>query len=182
MVVEPRNHSSVASSKASRVFQGAQLGFVQPVDRLGQRVVVAVTNESDRPLSAELGEAFAVAHRCGQSPPRRRVIDDHAASLVAPPNEASWASLTVWAPGAVLRGFRIPNEGGPGHVGVRVHTGSVEIDDVMFEGGMAVGVDAGPRVSMRVKDNIRMHLDWRQRLAGEALPDSGPALTLAADF
>ncbi len=43
-------------------------------------------------------------------------------------------------------------------------------------------VDAGPRVSMRVKSNIRMHLDWRQRLAGDAQPGSGPAVTLAADF
>jgi hypothetical protein len=43
-------------------------------------------------------------------------------------------------------------------------------------------LDAGPRISMRVRDNIYAHLDWRQRLAGSALPASGPALTLAADF
>ena len=43
-------------------------------------------------------------------------------------------------------------------------------------------VDAGPRLSMRVRDNIRLDLDWRQRLAGTAEPQSGPALTLAADF
>ena len=43
-------------------------------------------------------------------------------------------------------------------------------------------IDAGPRLSMRVRDNIRVHADWRQRLAGKADPGSGPALTLAADF
>ncbi len=43
-------------------------------------------------------------------------------------------------------------------------------------------VDAGPRVTMRVKRNIRVHLDWRQRLAGNAKPGSGPAITLASDF
>lgn len=43
-------------------------------------------------------------------------------------------------------------------------------------------VDAGPRLSYRVRDNMRVHLDWRQRLAGNAEPGSGPALTLAADF
>jgi hypothetical protein len=43
-------------------------------------------------------------------------------------------------------------------------------------------IDAGPRLSMRVRDNIRLDLDWRQRLAGTAEPRSGPALTLAADF
>ena len=52
-------------------------------------------------------------------------------------------------------------------------------------GGVQPGVyriDAGPRVSMKVRDNIYAHLDWRQRVAGSAQPSSGPALTLAADF
>ena len=43
-------------------------------------------------------------------------------------------------------------------------------------------VDAGPRVTMRVRNNMRVHLDWRQRLAGNAQPGSGPALTLAGNF
>ncbi|HEY4070005.1 MAG TPA: hypothetical protein VGM04_00420 [Sphingomicrobium sp.] len=43
-------------------------------------------------------------------------------------------------------------------------------------------VDAGPRVTMRVRDNLRVHFDWRQRLAGNAAPGSGPAITLAGDF
>jgi hypothetical protein len=52
-------------------------------------------------------------------------------------------------------------------------------------GGAQPGVyrlDAGPRVTMKVRDNIRVHFDWRQRLAGKALPGSGPAVTLATDF
>jgi hypothetical protein len=52
-------------------------------------------------------------------------------------------------------------------------------------GGVQPGlyrVDVGPRVSMRVRDNMRVHLDWRQRVAGNAEPGSGPAVTLAADF
>jgi hypothetical protein len=43
-------------------------------------------------------------------------------------------------------------------------------------------VDAGPRLSIRLRDNIYAHVDWRQRLAGRAEPHSGPALTIAADF
>jgi hypothetical protein len=43
-------------------------------------------------------------------------------------------------------------------------------------------LDAGPRVTMRVRNNMRVHLDWRQRVAGNAQPGSGPALTLAGDF
>ena len=43
-------------------------------------------------------------------------------------------------------------------------------------------VDAGPRMSMRVRPNVSVHVDWRQRLAGSASPASGPAVTLGADF
>lgn len=43
-------------------------------------------------------------------------------------------------------------------------------------------IDAGPRVSMNVGRGIRLHADYRQRLAGEAAPSSGPALTIAGDF
>lgn len=43
-------------------------------------------------------------------------------------------------------------------------------------------VDAGPRLTMDVGRGIRLHADYRQRLAGEAMPASGPALTLSGDF
>jgi hypothetical protein len=43
-------------------------------------------------------------------------------------------------------------------------------------------IDAGPRLTMRVRKNVKFHLDWRQKLAGNARPGSGPALTLAGDF
>ena len=52
-------------------------------------------------------------------------------------------------------------------------------------GGVQPGlyrVDAGPRLTMDVGRGIRLHADYRQRLAGEARPDSGPALTIAGDF
>ena len=43
-------------------------------------------------------------------------------------------------------------------------------------------VDAGPRLTVKVRPNVKLHADWRQRLAGNARPGSGPALTLAGDF
>jgi hypothetical protein len=43
-------------------------------------------------------------------------------------------------------------------------------------------LDVGPRVTMRVRKNLKVHLDWRQKLIGNARPGSGPALTLAGDF
>jgi hypothetical protein len=52
-------------------------------------------------------------------------------------------------------------------------------------GGVQPGlyrVDVGPRVTMQVRRNVRVHFDWRQRVAGNALPGSGPAVTLGGDF
>jgi hypothetical protein len=49
----------------------------------------------------------------------------------------------------------------------------------------AARLDAGPSLSWRlpIRDtNLRLQADWRFRVAGEALPRSGPALTLGADF
>ena len=43
-------------------------------------------------------------------------------------------------------------------------------------------LDAGPRLTMQVRRNVKVHFDWRQKLAGNARPGSGPALTLAGDF
>ena len=43
-------------------------------------------------------------------------------------------------------------------------------------------VDVGPRVTMQVRNNLKVHVDWRQKLAGNARPGSGPAITLAGDF
>lgn len=60
-------------------------------------------------------------------------------------------------------------------------------------GGLAAGsvqpgaarVDVGPRLTLRLPDvgeGTRLALDWRQRVAGDARPGNGAALTLAADF
>lgn len=52
-------------------------------------------------------------------------------------------------------------------------------------GGVQPGLsrlDVGPRITMRVRKNLKVHLDWRQKLIGNARPGSGPALTLAGDF
>jgi hypothetical protein len=35
---------------------------------------------------------------------------------------------------------------------------------------------------MKVRNNIRVHFDYRQKLAGNAQPGSGPVVTVGADF
>jgi hypothetical protein len=43
-------------------------------------------------------------------------------------------------------------------------------------------LDAGPRLTIQVRRNLKVHADWRQKLVGNARPGSGPALTLSGDF
>ena len=43
-------------------------------------------------------------------------------------------------------------------------------------------LDVGPRASMRVGRSMRVHLDYRAKLLGNAQPGSGPVVTIAGDF
>jgi len=43
-------------------------------------------------------------------------------------------------------------------------------------------VDAGPRLTIGMKHGLKVHADYRQRLAGTAFPSSGVAVTIAGDF
>jgi hypothetical protein len=38
------------------------------------------------------------------------------------------------------------------------------------------------RVRIKFRNNVRVHLNWRPKLAGNVQPGSGPAVTLARDF
>ena len=100
--------------------------------------------------------------------------------------------------GQSLAGFDIDGYAQAGVVGIRDR--ALFVDGAMaftrpvyrqFSGGFGIWggiqpgvyrIDAGPRVSYRVRPNVRVHFDWRQRLGGRALPQSGPAVTLAGDF
>ncbi|MDP9163029.1 MAG: hypothetical protein M3N06_02910 [Pseudomonadota bacterium] len=43
-------------------------------------------------------------------------------------------------------------------------------------------LDAGPRLTIAMKHGMKVHVDYRQRLAGTAFPSSGLAVTIAGDF
>ena len=43
-------------------------------------------------------------------------------------------------------------------------------------------IDAGPRLTIAMKHGMKVHVDYRQRLAGTAFPSSGLAVTIAGDF
>ncbi|HEX8415683.1 MAG TPA: hypothetical protein VF637_17655 [Sphingomicrobium sp.] len=43
-------------------------------------------------------------------------------------------------------------------------------------------VDVGPQASVRLPGDVTLAVDWRLRVAGDAAPGSGPAITLSTDF
>jgi hypothetical protein len=107
--------------------------------------------------------------------------------------------------GAVVPGFRLESYGQAGAIR-RARTepyadGAVRATRTMAESGgvrLALGggawgaaqrdaqrLDIGPSATLALplgKQNVRLALDWRQRIAGDARPGSGLALTLGSDF
>ena len=74
-----------------------------------------------------------------------------------------------------------------GSLRVTAPVGPVEIGAAAWGAAQpgAARLDAGPQVSFRLPGegvNLRLSAEWRFRLAGDAAPGSGPALTLATDF
>jgi len=65
--------------------------------------------------------------------------------------------------------------------------GGVEVGAALWGAAQpgARRLEAGPSVAIRLPrldPGLRLVADWRFRLAGNAAPESGPALTLARDF
>jgi hypothetical protein len=96
--------------------------------------------------------------------------------------------------------FRLDAYGQAGVVGARsrdlfadagarlgVPVGGFEVGAAL-SGGAQPGLarlDAGPQVTARLPiagESLRLTAEWRFRIAGDARPGSGPALTLASDF
>jgi hypothetical protein len=69
----------------------------------------------------------------------------------------------------------------------RVGTAPVTLGGGIWGGGQAgiFRIDAGPTIGTEIDlgpANMRIHADWRFRIAGDAAPASGPALTLSTSF
>lgn len=155
-----------------------------------------------RPRQRELAFGLAFA------PLARLPVDLAVEQRVAAGPEGRTA-LAVMASGGVSdvalpAGFRLDAYAQAGIVGARRRDGfadgAIVIDRRLGDsetslrlGALAAGavqpgtarVDVGPRLTLRlpeVGEGSRIALDWRQRVAGDARPDSGLALTLAADF
>lgn len=162
------------------------------------RATIALQRTQQREVA--LGLAFA--------PLARLPIDIAFEQRVAVGKEGRTA-LAIMATGGVSdvtlpAGFRLDAYAQAGVVGARRRDGFADgaiVVDRRLGGGetslslgaLAAGavqpgaarVDVGPRLTLRlpkVGEGGRIALDWRQRVAGDARPESGLALTLAADF
>jgi hypothetical protein len=59
--------------------------------------------------------------------------------------------------------------------------GSVQTGPAMAASTAVWRVDVGPQVAVPL-GRLRLAADWRQRVAGNAAPGSGPVLTVSAGF
>jgi PPM family protein phosphatase len=63
-------------------------------------------------------------------------------TLVAPPGQEEWTSLTVAGRGSAIRGIQVLGRpGAPVTTGMRVEGDGVVLDDTVFEGNIGVGID-----------------------------------------
>lgn len=174
------------------------LGETGPLRGYG-RATVAIDQPKQRELA--IGVAFA--------PVPRIPLDIAVEQRVALGREGRTALAAMIAGGvgdvALPAGFRLEAYAQAGVVGARRHDGfadgAVVVDRRMGAddsaririGALVAGavqrgaarVDIGPRLTWKLPEvgkGSRIALDWRQRIAGDAQPESGVALTLATDF
>ncbi|WP_431561647.1 hypothetical protein [Sphingopyxis sp.] len=199
------------SGNASETIGGAsQLGGSQAGLRLAYgfgdagriRAYGRATIAVQRPQQRELAFGLAFA------PLAHLPVDLAIEQRVAAGKEGRTA-LAIMASGGVSdvalpAGFRLDAYAQAGVVGTRRRDGFADAAIIVDRrlgseetslrlGALAAGamqpgaarVDVGPRLTLRLPDvgeGSRIALDWRQRVAGDARPASGLALTLASDF
>ena len=190
---------------------GGQLGGSQAGMRLGYgfgatgrtRAYARATIAVRRPEQRELAFGLALA------PLAHWPVDVAVEQRVAVGKEGRNALAAMISGGvsdvALPHGFRLEAYGQAGVVGARRRDGfadgAIVIDHAIGSdaasplrlGALAAGaaqpgaarIDVGPRMTLRLPDvgeGSRIALDWRQRIAGDARPANGLALTLASDF
>jgi len=173
-----------AAARTLNVGDGAPGSFARISDALGQ----ARDGDTIRVHPGRYAEAIEL---------RRSVqliaTEPHRAMLVPPPGGPAFASITTWAPRATVRGFRIAGSNATEHVGIRVHTGAIDIDDVLMEGALQIGLDvagAGSTVELRASRLAKIagvpvqvargaRANLRQNVLEAADGGRGPAILLS---
>ncbi|MDX3910194.1 MAG: hypothetical protein QHC67_10290 [Sphingobium sp.] len=188
-----------------------QLGGSQAGGRLAYQLVPEVperlalygrmTSALRRPHGSEA--AVGVSFQPGKTIPLRIALERRIALDRDARNAMAVVAVGGLGPVEVQSGFELEGYGQAGVVGVQSRDafvdGKVTLQHALpspapISAGLSLSggaqpqvsrLDIGPQLEARMKlgnQPARISAEWRQRIAGNARPGSGPAITLAADF
>lgn len=197
-----RGGSGLGQSPFAGQLGGSQAG-VRLAYALGASRRVAIVARAATPLSTPGSEAaIGIEWRPGRAP--IRLIAEQRIGIDPGTGGPAVGILGGIGPTA-LATFRLEAYGQAGVIArggaIGYADGSVRVDHVIARhrgvivsaGGALWGaaqpgaarLDAGPVLSLSVpvaKQRVRLSLEWRARISGQAAPGSGPALSLGGDF
>lgn len=138
--------------------------------------------------SRDVPVSLAVERRQALGPGGRNAFAFLAVAGVGPRNVAPGISIEGYGQAGMV-GLRQTDVFADGRFSVVQALAPLPLSaGVALSGGAQPGVhrlDIGPQLQARLSSgtqSLRMTVEWRERIAGNAAPGSGPALTLAADF
>lgn len=200
-----RDRSSATSLARSGQLGGAQAGvrIDYRLNPSGKNPVFAYGRASSAlysPRSEEL--AVGLVWRPGTPLPVSLGVERRIAVGRGARNAFAIIATTGIGPMDIAPGVRVEGYGQAGVVGVRRRDAFVDgrvalthpIANTPFSAGVSVSggaqpnvsrLDVGPVIDARIKlkgVQPRLSVEWRERVAGNAAPNSGPAVTLATDF
>lgn len=160
----------------------ASLRLSTPWQGIGREMAVGVDWRPIRRLPVRLLVEQRIALDSGQNAPAALIVGGIGPRPVAP-----GLTLTAYAQaGAVERGRIEPFADGAARIGLALTPG-LDVALGAWGGAQrdAQRLDVGPSLGIAIPTagrRTRLSLDWRERVAGRAAPNSGPALSLAGDF
>ncbi|NUU46448.1 hypothetical protein HP438_05610 [Sphingomonas zeae] len=160
----------------------ASLRLSAPSEGLGREMAVGLDWKPARRLPLRLIVEQRIALDAGRGGTALLAVAGYGPRSLAP-----GVTVTAYAQsGVVARGTVEPFADGAARVSTPL-TPAIDLGLGIWGGAQrdAQRLDIGPTLGIALpvaERRIRLSLDWRQRVAGRAAPDSGPALTIAGDF
>jgi hypothetical protein len=165
----------------------ASLRLSAPSEGLGREMAVGLDWKPARRLPLRLIVEQRIALDAGRGGTALLAVAGYGPRSLAPGvTVTAYAQSGVVARGAVARGTVEPFADGAARVSTPL-TPAIDLSLGIWGGAQrdTQRLDIGPTLGIALpvaERRIRLSLDWRQRVAGRAAPDSGPALTIADDF